>query len=86
MLRPHLSGVHSLRKDQTLPVQAVILLVQVVVEHLTRLRGAQALNITGCVSILKRHAGGYSPDSNGGGRDEWRVPPLDGHGWRNDFR
>uniref|UniRef100_A0A6N2LKL9 DUF4005 domain-containing protein n=1 Tax=Salix viminalis TaxID=40686 RepID=A0A6N2LKL9_SALVM len=34
----------------------------------------------------KRHAGGYSPDSNSGGRDEWRVPPLDGHGWRNDFR
>ncbi|KAJ6411006.1 hypothetical protein OIU84_007706 [Salix udensis] len=33
----------------------------------------------------KRHAGGYSPDFNGGGRDEWRVPPLDGHGWRNDF-
>lgn len=32
----------------------------------------------------KRHAGGYSPDFNGGG-DDWRVPPLDGHGWRNDF-
>ncbi|XP_061954003.1 protein IQ-DOMAIN 21-like isoform X1 [Populus nigra] len=33
----------------------------------------------------KRHAGGYSPDFNGGGCDDWRVPPLDGHGWRNDF-
>ena len=31
----------------------------------------------------RRHAGGYSPDFNGG--DDWRLPPLDGHGWRNGF-
>ncbi|KAH8492182.1 hypothetical protein H0E87_021676 [Populus deltoides] len=31
----------------------------------------------------RRHAGGYSPDFNGG--EDWRLSPLDGHGWRNDF-
>ncbi|KAJ6359415.1 hypothetical protein OIU76_001031 [Salix suchowensis] len=32
----------------------------------------------------RRHAGGYSPDHFNGG-DDWRLPPLDGHGWRNGF-
>nr|TKS17310.1 hypothetical protein D5086_0000013940 [Populus alba] len=64
-------------KQQYAPVQ--------VAAQLTRLRGARAQKQNGMRLHSKRHAGGYSPDFNGGGGGDWRVPPLDGHGWRNDF-
>ncbi|CAL1404490.1 unnamed protein product [Linum trigynum] len=32
----------------------------------------------------RRLPAGYSPDSSGGA-DDWKLPGIDGHGWRHDF-
>ncbi|XP_020540517.1 protein IQ-DOMAIN 1 isoform X2 [Jatropha curcas] len=39
----------------------------------------------GGLRLQSRRIGGFSPDSNNGASEDWRLSPLDAHGWRHDF-
>ncbi|KAJ6748765.1 IQ-DOMAIN 21 [Salix purpurea] len=64
--------------------KAAILRARVAEQQPVKLQEVLAQKYNGARLHSRRHAGGYSPDHFNGG-DDWRLPPLDGHGWRNGF-